>query len=118
MKQRFFKTRSAAIKAAWLFCMVAALVVEVKFSGRAHFWAVFVQVVLTSPIFFLVSGIFMLLGFYPGNLAMSTWMITSLEVMSWVLMLAAGWWQWFIAAPWLWRKWKAWRARRGVGNGA
>lgn len=99
-------------KAAWLLCMVAALVVELTFSGEVHYLAVFIQAALTSPIFFFIAGIFTWLGFYLGNLAMSVWMMTLLVIMSWLLTLAADWWQWFIAAPWLWRKWKAWRARR------
>jgi len=33
----------------------------------------------------------------------------------WVCFLVAGYWQWFVLLPWLWRKWKT---RRAAGTAA
>lgn len=85
-------------KAAWLPCMAAALMLEslsVLLGGEPGYLVLLVQVVLTLPI---------CLGIALFPLDQPEW--------DWVwhaLIVAAGYWQWFIALPCLWRKWKRWR---------
>ena len=107
-------------KAAWIFCMVAALVVELAFPspvswcpvGEPGFYATIVSTALTFPACVLALVVL----FVTGVVAVLAEARPLPEVVNgfiiWLAMFAAGWWQWFIAAPWLWRKWKAWKVQR------
>lgn len=101
-------------KAAWLVCMVTALVVVLTFppllcAGGAGYWAAMAIFALTFPanfVNFIIAGIFEWLDFHPFENFGSQMMV------SWTIVFIAGWWQWFVAVPWLWHKWKARKAQR------
>ena len=92
-------------KAAWLFCVVVALVVQFAFPlpacpvGEPRFYAMMVLIALTFPACFIVW-----------------WPLYVLDIDNspfvFFLTVVAAWVQWFIALPWLWRKWKARKAQR------
>ena len=107
-------------KVAWLVCMVAALVVELAFPspvvgcpvGEPRFYAMMALIALTFP-----AGVLALVAlFMTGVVAVLAEARPLPEVTNvfiiWLVTFVAGWWQWFIAVPWLWRKLKQWKQRR------
>lgn len=117
MKQRFFKTRSAAIKAAWLFCMMALLALELNFppllcspSIDFRYFPFIAQFLLALPLNLLVAELFhtVVLSELPVPIPSAPYDY----IYTWLPHFVAGYVQWFIVVPWLWRKWKAWKAQR------
>lgn len=94
-------------KAAWIFCIAAALVVELASPpsvswcpvGEPRFYAMVALIALTFPACFAVWW-----PLYALDIDNSPFVL--------FLTLVAAWMQWFIALPWLWGKWKARKAQR------
>lgn len=97
-------------KAAWIFCMVAAQVLYLeclylspsKCPEGPGYLVVVAPFILSFPTCFCVFGLLWSLGIRDGLN----------DAVIWALNFVAGWVQWFIVMPWLWRKWKQWKQRR------
>ena len=97
-------------KAAWLMVMLAALMLylECMYLSPSQcpegpgYLVVVAPFVLAFPACYGVFGLLWSLGILDGLS----------DAVIWALNFAVGWVQWFIVAPWLWRKWKQWKQRR------
>jgi hypothetical protein len=100
------------VKAAWIGIAVVALLITLyAFDGKPNsdigvFLAWF-TLVLAFPISWLVALLFTGVAiatekFFSAVIPTSyVWLLVS-----WACFIAAGYWQWFMLLPWLWRKWK------------
>ena len=108
------------LKIVWVFSCVLVLVVTLlRYApGSASDIGVFLlysMLFLAFPVSLLVAGLFALLAWLQEQLGVPLLdLIGSTQVgfsVMWLAFFVAGYWQWFILAPRLWRKWTARRAR-------
>jgi hypothetical protein len=103
----------AIAKVAWLSIGVVALLIALfAFDGKPNsdigIFLAWFTLVLAFPISWLVALLLTGVAIAAENL-FSTAIPTSYLSLSasWVSFIAAGYWQWFVLFPWLWRKWKS-----------
>ncbi|HXM83988.1 MAG TPA: hypothetical protein VN929_18990 [Burkholderiales bacterium] len=99
-------------KAAWLGVAVAALLITLyAFDGRPNsdigIFLAWFTLVLAFPISLLVALLFTGVAIAAEKLFSAVIPESYLLLLvNWVCFIAAGYWQWFVLLPWLWRKWK------------
>jgi hypothetical protein len=107
-------------KILWVLCSVAVLAVTLAryAPGPASDIGVFLlygMLFLAFPVSLLVAGLFALLALLQEQLGAPLLDLigsnyVGLSVM-WLVFFVAGYVQWFVLLPWLWRKWKERLAR-------
>jgi len=107
------------LKIVWVLCSVAVLVVTlaryapVPASDIGVFLA-YGMLFLAFPISLLVAGLFALLALLQEELGVPLLDLIGSNYVGfsvmWLAFFVAGYVQWFVLLPWLWRKWKARRA--------
>jgi hypothetical protein len=111
------------LKIAWVLCSVATLAVTLSrySSGPASDIGIFLvygMLFLAFPVSILVAGLLALIALLQARFEVPLLdIIGSNDVgffVMWLAFFVAGYMQWFVLLPWLWRKWKA---RRGALRG-
>jgi hypothetical protein len=110
---------SSVLKWFWLSCSIGVLLLTFAiFDGTpatrdAEVVLLYGMLVLCFPVGQLVVVIFWLVGLLiettMHKLVIPAGYLTL--VVEWLIFFAAGYVQWFVLLPWLWRKWKARRER-------
>lgn len=112
-------TLTKALKALWLLCCVFVLGVTlyryVPNSGSdIGIFLVYGMLFLAFPVGLLIAAIFALLAMLQENWGMPLLDLIGSNYVGfcvmWLAFFAAGYWQWFVLVPRLWRKWKVWRS--------
>lgn len=109
-----------ALKVVWILCSVAVLAVTLSryAPGPANDIGIFLvygMLLLAFPISLLVAGLFSAMSLLQEPLGVPLLdaigsNYVGFSVM-WLAFLVAGYLQWFVLLPWLWRKWKTRRGR-------
>ena len=95
------------LKAFYTLCAALALTFLFE-SGEAAFGGAFIMLYLTFPVGFLVMGVMVVLEETAKSFHIPTSSPDSMAgIVAWLALFAAGWWQWFIEVPTLWRRWRA-----------
>lgn len=103
-------------KAAWIGVAVIALLITLyAFDGKPNsdigIFLAWFTLVLAFPISLLVALLFTGVAIAAEKLFSAVIPESYLMLsVSWICFIAAGYWQWFVLLPWLWRKWKTRRA--------
>lgn len=111
-------TLTRVLKTMWLLCCVFVLGVTlyryVPNSGSdIGIFLIYGMLFLTVPVSLIIAAMFALLA-----MLQEIWGVPLLDLIGsnyvgfcviWSAFIAAGYWQWFVLVPRLWRKWKAWR---------
>ena len=105
----------SVFKWCWLICSIGVLLLTLAiYDGTpatrdAELVLLYGMLFLCFPVSQLVAVIFWLIGFFVETtmhkLAIPTSYLTL--VIEWLVLFIAGYLQWFVLLPWLWRKWKA-----------
>lgn len=104
------------LKIVWVLCSVAVLVVTLAryAPGPASDIGVFLvygMLFLAFPGSLLVAGLFALLALLQEQLGVPLLDLIGSNYVGfcviWLAFFVAGYMQWFVLLPWLWRKWKA-----------
>jgi hypothetical protein len=111
------------LKVVWILCSVAVLVVTlVRYApGPASDIGVFLvygMLFLAFPISLLVAGLFALMALLQEQLKVPLLDLIGSNYVGffvmWLAFFVAGYLQWFVLLPRLWRRWKGWYARRAT----
>ena len=107
-------------KVVWILCAVGVLAVTLARyapgpGNDIGIFLVYGMLFLAFPVSLVVAGLFALMAlleeqFGVALLALIGSNFVGLVVM-WLAFFAAGYLQWFVALPWLWRRWKTHRVR-------
>jgi hypothetical protein len=109
-----------ALKIVWILCSLAVLVVTLAHyapgqSSDIDIFFMYGMIYLAFPASLFVAGLFSLLVFIQEQSGVPLFDMDSLNYVYfsviWLLFFVTGYAQWFMLLPWLWRKWKARRAR-------
>lgn len=111
------------LKMVWILCSVAVLVVTlVRYApGPASDIGVFLvygMLFLAFPVSLLVAGLFALMALLQEQLEVPLLDLIGSNYVGfsvmWLAFFVAGYLQWFVLVPWLWRKWKTRQARNAI----
>ena len=112
--------QAKVLKVVWVLCSVAVLVVTlVRYAPNTEsdigIFLVYGMLFLAFPVSLLVAGLFALLVLLQEQLGVPLLDLIGSNYVSftvmWLTFVVAGYLQWFVLLPWLWRKWEARRAR-------
>ena len=104
------------IRAIWILLAVIVLFMTLySFDGKPNsdigIFLAGSMLTLAFPISFLVVLLFVGVSIAVEQLFSVVSQTSYLSILvSWACLFTAGYWQWFVLLPWLWRKWKARRA--------
>lgn len=108
-----------ALKIVWVLCSVAVLALTiVRYEpgpvSDIGVFLVYGMLFLAFPVSLLVAGLFTLLTLLQEQLVVPLLDLIGSNYVGfsvmWLVFFVAGYAQWFVLLPWLWRKWKARRA--------
>lgn len=111
--------QAKALKIVWVLCSVAVLAVTLAryIPGPASDIGVFLaygMLFLAFPVSLLVAGLFALLALLQEQLGVPLLDLIGSNYVGfsvmWLAFFVAGYVQWFVLLPWLWRKRKAYRS--------
>jgi len=111
---------SKVLKTLWVLCSVAVLAVTlVRYDhGPASdigVFLVYAMLFLAFPVSLLVAGLFSLMALFQEQFGVPLLDLIDSNYMGFVVMwltfFLAGYVQWFVLLPWLWRKWRNRRSR-------
>lgn len=104
------------LKIVWVLCSIAVLVVTLTRYAPASasdigVFLVYGMLFLAFPVSLLVAGLFALLALLQEQLGVPLLDLIGSNyvgfLVMWLVFFVAGYVQWFVLLPWLWRKWKA-----------
>lgn len=103
-----------ALKVIWIACSIAVLAVTLRHDvvdtpNDIGIFLAYGMLILTFPIGFAVSAIIALLAYLHEQWNFSLNLLDRQYVgfsVMWFAFFVAGYWQWFVLLPRLWRKWK------------
>lgn len=109
-----------ALKIVWVICSVAVLVVTLAryAPGPSSDIGVFLaygMLFLAFPVSLLIAGLLAFLALIQEQSGVPLLDLIGSNYLGfsvmWLVFFVAGYMQWFVLLPWLWRKWKARRAK-------
>lgn len=104
------------LKIVWVLCSVAVLALTlVRYApgpaSEIGIFLVYGMLFLAFPVSLLVAGLFTLLALLQEQLGAPLLDLIGSNYVGlcvmWLVFFVAGYAQWFVLLPWLWRKWKA-----------
>lgn len=108
------------LKIAWIICFVTVLIVTLArcapgLESDIGVFMVYGMLLLAFPISLLVTGLFALLALLQERTGIPLLDVIDSNYVGfsvmWITFFVAGYVQWFLLLPWLWRKLKARRSR-------
>lgn len=98
------------LKAVYILGMAPALIFALG-SGEAAIASGIIMLYMTFPVGYLVMATLVVLGEAAEAVHMPLALLPDgvANIFCWLVFFAAGWWQWFIEVPTLWRRWQAGR---------
>ena len=96
------------LKTVYILGMAPALMF-LFFGGEANMAGGIIMLFMTPPVGYLVMAVLVVLGKVAGALHIPALPDSVGAAAVWLAFFAAGWWQWFIEVPTLWRRWQAGR---------
>lgn len=104
------------VRALWIVAALFVLVVTISsYDGKplSDIWVflTWLMLILSFPAGLVVSAAHYALGSAFSITVETSYLSLALE---WLVYFVLGYLQWFVLLPWLWRKWKARRARSAI----